>query len=49
MLTKLEFESCSILIKHKSNRNYIYKRLTINYNKSYFTYFIIINNNIVFT
>jgi len=48
MSTKLEFESCLILIKHKSSRNYIYKRLTINYSKSYFTYLIIINNNIAF-
>jgi len=48
MLTKLEFESCLILIRHKSSRNYIYKKLTINYNKSYLIYLIIINNNIAF-
>jgi len=49
MLTKLEFKFYLILIKYKSSRNYIYKRLTINYNKSYFIYFIVINNNIAFT
>ena len=48
MLTKLEFEFYLILIKYKLSRNYIYKKLTINYNKSYLIYLIIINNNIAF-
>jgi len=46
--TKLEFESRLILIRYKSSRNYIYKRVTINYSKSYLTRFIAINNNIAF-
>jgi len=48
MLTKLEFKSRLVLIEHKFSRNYTYKRLIINYSESYFTHFIIINNNIVF-
>jgi len=46
MSTKLEFESRLILIKYKSSCNYIYKRLTINYSKSYLIYLIIIDSNI---